>query len=286
MLENIKSFDSIGVGLKPQHYNHILQNQPKVGWFEIHAENFMGQGGLSHRYLSQISEHYPLSIHGVCLSLGSSDGLDKSHLKQLKILIDRYQPFLVSEHISWSRLDGSYLNDLLPLPYNKESFEIVKNNINQTQDFLHRQILVENPSSYLGFKQSTDSEPEFLNRLIEQTGCGLLLDINNVFVSAHNQDFDAFKYIDQINCDAVGEIHLAGHTANDVDGQTILIDDHGSPICSEVGELYKYYYKQSSKKAPVLIERDNNIPEFEVLMNEVAKVQRWQEESIKIKQVI
>ncbi len=181
------SLHGVGVGLKSQHYDEILSTKPKLDWFEVHPENYMGAGGLPHKYLSEIQQHYPLSMHGVGLSLGSADGVEANHLNALKQVVERYQPAQVSEHLSWSHWHNTFLNDLLPLPYNKESLQIVTDNIDKVQNTLQRTILVENPSAYLGFNHSDMSETDFFNELVTRTQCGLLLDINNVYVSANNQ---------------------------------------------------------------------------------------------------
>ena len=227
-------------------------------------------GGVPISYLDQIREHYPISLHGVGLSLGSDGPLDQAHLARLKTLIDRIEPGLVSEHLSWSVVDGIYLDDLLPLPYTEETMALVCQHINETQEFLARRILIENPSSYLRFKDSVIPEEEFIAEVARRTGCGILLDVNNVFVSASNFQFDSLTYIAAIPVDMVAEIHLAGHTINQVGDATIRIDDHGSRVCDAVWELYRATIKRFGV-LPVLIEWDTRVPGLEVLVSEANK---------------
>jgi len=264
-----------GVGLKPQHFDLILATKPDVGWFEIHAENYMGNGGARHHYLTKIREHYPLSIHGVGLSLGSSEGVCVKHLDALKQLVDRYQPGLISEHLAWSRYHGTVLNDLLPVPYTEQSLQVFSQNIDQTQTLLQRQILVENPSSYFELTNSEFSECEFLITLAKRSGCKILLDVNNVYVSACNHGFDAKQYIAAIDPALVSEIHLAGHSVQSLAGLgQIRIDDHGSPICDEVWQLYQFALAHLGPK-PTLIEWDTDVPAWSVLQSEVSKTQSY-----------
>ena len=269
---------SAGIGLRSQHYVDLLENKPDVKWLEIHPENYFGEGGLPLYYLEKLREVYPLSMHGVGLSLGSVDDLSLDHLGKFKSLIERFEPALVSEHLSWGSFDGDYLNDLLPLPYTEESLLHFCERVCQTQDFLQREILIENPSSYLGYDHSTIPEVEFLVAVAERTGCGILLDINNVFVSAENHGFDALAYLDQVPAGKVGEIHLAGHARNKVGEETILIDDHGSRVCEEVWRLFEYYMNKSNT-APVLIEWDSEVPELDVLLDEAEKAGKIMEQA-------
>ena len=262
---------SSGVSLKPQHYQLVLDSLPPVGWFEIHPENYMGKGGPPHKYLREIRDHYPLSMHGVGMSLGSASGIDELHLKALCELVNCYEPEQVSEHISWSQVNGVFLNDLLPLPYHQESLRTITANIDKVQNALGRTILVENPSTYIDFSISTWSEPEFLAELVSRTGCGLLLDVNNVFVSASNLGFDPYGYIDKVPSNAVAEIHLAGHTIQQIDNIEIRIDDHGSPVSHQVWDLHEAALIRLGKPHPVLIEWDTDIPEFSVLLAEAKK---------------
>lgn len=260
-----------GVGLKPEHYSEILLTRPPVGWFEVHAENYMGAGGPPHHYLSAIRDRYPLSVHGVGLSIGSHGPLDAGHLKSLKRVCDRYEPGLVSEHLAWSTHDGIYLNDLLPVPYTEETLNRVADHIDEVQDTLQRRILLENPSTYVAFRDSDMSEIEFLAGIAGRTGCGLLLDVNNVHVSATNHAWDAAAYIDGFPAEHVGEIHLGGHDGDiGDDGEALLIDAHGSPVADPVWALYERAIARCGAM-PTLIERDNDVPAWDVLFAEARR---------------
>lgn len=261
-----------GVGLKPQHYDSIIDAQPQVAWFEIHPENYFAKGGLSHRALSRIREDYPLSMHGVGMSLGSEDGLDKNHLTQIKSLLDRYHPALFSEHLSWSRYQQYYSNDLLPIPYTNEALAVFKDNVNTAQDMLNRQILIENPSSYFMLQNNDYTEWDFLVTLCRQTGAGILLDINNIYVSAINHGFNAQQYIESIPAELVGEIHLAGHAEEEHSFGQLLIDDHGSEVKDTVWELYTQVIESIGPR-PTLIEWDTNIPDWEILIQEARQAE-------------
>lgn len=256
-----------GVGLKNQHFKSILEQESHVNWFEIHAENYMGSGGPFHHYLELIRDKYPLSIHGVGLSLGSVDGVNKQQLIEFKKLINRYEPGLISEHLSWSRNGNNNLNDLLPMPYTRESVEVFANNISQTQDFLNRQILIENPSSYFELNYNEYSEQEFLVEVAQQSGCGILLDVNNVFVSAKNHKFDANAYIDSMPAALIKEIHLAGHSVQSLLSGEIRIDDHGSIVCDDVWKLYQYTLDKIGAR-PTLIEWDTDVPTWDILASQ------------------
>jgi uncharacterized protein (UPF0276 family) len=273
--------NSVGVGLRHPHHQYILENQPKVSWLEIHSENFFSKGGSALNFIKKIRQNYPLSLHGVGLSLGSATKVSKKHLQSLKNLIAITEPFLVSDHISWSNVDDQVLNDLLPIPYTKESLKILCDNISQTQDFLKREILVENPSTYLSFINSQIPEDEFINQTAKISGCKILLDINNVYVSSKNNNFDAKKYLKNINPKIVGEMHLAGHSVRKIAQggklEEILVDTHNNFVCDDVWNLYKVACRQF-KTAPTLIEWDQDIPEFPVLMDEARKAQRIIEE--------
>lgn len=264
---------SVGIGLRSQHYRDVLADKPKVGWFEVHSENYFGKGGAPLHYLEKIREDYPISLHGVGMSLGSVDILDVQHLEKLKGLIARIAPGLVSEHLSWSSFGGEFLNDLAPLPYTEESLRHMVDRISQVQDFLGRYILVENPSSYLEYDYSTLKEYDFLNELSRQTGCGILLDVNNVYVSCQNHGWDAAQYLQGIAADRVGEIHLAGHTANRVADKDILIDTHNQPVCTEVWALYQTALQVVGAK-PTLIEWDTDVPALSVLVEEAKQAER------------
>lgn len=261
---------SAGVGLKPAHYQEALESNHVLDFFEVHAENFFGAGGPPHRWLSAISEKFDLSIHGVCLSIGAPAPLHKEHLVRLADLVCRYQPKLVSEHLAWCGNEGLFHNDLLPAPLNSHSFQFVRDHVNEVQDVLGRQILIENPSLYLDIKDSDIAEPDFLNALAAETGCGLLFDVNNVFVSASNLGFSAADYCRKINPKYVKEIHLAGHVIDVHEGQEILVDNHGAPICDEVLELYSDFVASAGHR-PTLVEWDTDVPEFSVLVAETRR---------------
>jgi len=261
-----------GVGLRSQHIAEVMRTRPAVPWFEVHAENYMS-GGPTVRVLEQIRQDYPISIHGVGLSLASADGLDARHLTRLKRLVERLEPVLVSEHLAWSIANGAYLNHLLPLVYTEETFEIVCRNVEHAQTVLGRRILVENPASYLRFAGSSIPEPEFLTAVVRRTGCGLLCDVNNIYVTSQNFDQNPVTYIEGLPADVVGEMHLAGHTINDVDGQPMLIDDHGAPVSQAVWELFTLALAHFGP-VPTLIEWDTNIPAFAVLVAEASKADR------------
>lgn len=254
-----------GVGLKAQHYRTILEDQPDIGWFEVHPENYMGAGGPPHRYLTAIRERYPLSLHGVGLSIGGDRALDKDHLQRLKALVDRYEPGLFSEHLAWSTHDEGYLNDLLPLPYTKETLQRVAEHVDEVQETVGRRMLFENPSTYVRFAETDMSEVDFIAELASRTGCGLLFDVNNVHVQAINHGFDAEDYIDAFPIQHVGEIHLAGH-AREVDdlGQPLLIDAHDREVDRIVWDLYARAIRRAGP-VPTLIEWDANVPEWQVL---------------------
>ncbi len=265
---------SAGIGLRPQHYGDVLITRPKVGWFEVHSENYFGKGGAPLYHLEKIREDYPVSLHGVGMSLGSVDALDVQHLGGLKGLIERIRPGLVSEHLSWSSFGGDYLNDLVPLPYTDEVLDHLIGRLSQVQDYLGRQVLVENPSSYLEYEYSTYREYEFLNELSRRTGCGILLDVNNVYVSCRNHGWDALEYLQGIAADRVGEIHLAGHTVNRVSGQDILIDTHNRPVCAEVWALYQTALQLMGAK-PTLIEWDTDVPALSTLVDEAKRADSY-----------
>lgn len=257
---------AVGIGLRGPHMAEVLATRPALGWLEVHAENYMG-GGPSLAALDRLRVDYPLSVHGVGLSLGSAEALDDHHLQRLKRLIERFEPALVSEHLSWSTAGGVYLNHFLPLPYTEETLACVARHVMQAQEVLQRRLRIENPSLYLGFAHSPIPEPEFLRALVQQTGCGLLCDVNNVYVSCANLGGDPTAYLEALPASAVEEIHLAGHAVNDADGQTVLIDDHGSPVCQAVWTLYRHALACFGP-IPTLIEWDTNIPELAVLLRE------------------
>lgn len=257
-----------GLGLKHEHFIEVLKTSPDIGFFEVHAENYMVAGGPFHHYLGLIREQYPLSLHGVGLSIGGDGPLDREHLARLATLIERYQPHSFSEHLAWSSHGPVFLNDLLPLAYDSATLQRVCEHIDQVQSTLKRPMLLENPSTYLQFQHSTLDETDFISEIIRRTGCGLLLDVNNVYVSCINHQRDPLAYIDALPLHAVGEMHLAGF-AEDTDslGDRLLIDDHGAPIDNVVWQLYEKVLAQVGSVA-TLIERDNQVPAFGVLLAE------------------
>lgn len=258
-----------GIGLRARHHAEIVASRPDVGWLEVHAENYMGGGAPLH-HLDAARHEWPISVHGVGLSLGSTEGIDTAHLARFVRLIDRVEPLFVSEHLSWSGLPGLYLNDLLPLPYTEEALALVADNIDRVQTALRRPLLIENPSVYLGFDHSPITESEFLITLARRTGCALLLDVNNIFVSAINLGRDPNSELAGFAGAPVYEIHLAGHTAKEIDGVPLLIDDHGSPVSDPVWSLYDAAIGLFPDAA-TLIEWDSNIPELDILVAEAAR---------------
>lgn len=257
-----------GLGLKPEHFRTILETSPDLGFFEIHAENYMVDGGPFHHYLSKIRSQYPLSIHGVGLSIGGESALDETHLDRLAALLQRYEPQSFSEHLAWSSHGDVFLNDLLPVPYCHETLRRVCDHIDRVQEKLNRRMLLENPATYVEFAASTMAETDFISEVIQRTGCGLLLDVNNVHVSCINHGRDPYACIEALPLKATGEIHLAGFARDtDAAGDKLLIDSHGSPIAEAVWALYRHALQRVGPVA-TLIERDNDIPAFEVLLAE------------------
>lgn len=263
-----------GLGLKSEHLAEVLATLPDIGFFEVHAENYMVAGGPFHHYLGLIREQYPLSLHGVGLSIGGEGPLNHDHLARLAVLIERYQPQSFSEHLAWSSHGPVFLNDLLPLAYDDAALKRVCEHIDQVQTTLKRRMLLENPSTYLQFQRSTLDETDFISEVIQRTGCGLLLDVNNVYVSCINHQQDPLAYLDALPLHAVGEIHLAGF-AEDADnlGDRLLIDDHGAPIDNAVWHLYQQALQRVGPVA-TLIERDNDVPALHVLQAEVQQADR------------
>ncbi len=260
-----------GVGYKPQHYTQIVTDPGAVRWLEIHAENYMGDGGRPLAQLRHLSERFEISVHGVGLSIGGEGPLDPDHLSRLKHLVDWLQPASFSEHLAWSTHGAQFLNDLLPLPYTDATLTRVADHIDQLQDTLGRRMLLENPSSYLAFAESTWSEPDFLREIVRRTGCGLLLDVNNVFVSATNLGFSPTGYIEAFPLDAVGEIHLGGHDEQTDDhGAPLLIDNHGAAVVDPVWALLDDTLARTGP-LPILIEWDNDVPDWPVLESEAAR---------------
>ncbi|QYZ68872.1 MNIO family bufferin maturase [Neotabrizicola shimadae] len=264
---------SPGLGFKPEHFSDILRLSPALGFFEIHAENYMGEGGPPHRMLGRLRQDYALSLHGVGLSIGGPGRLDRDHLARLKALVARYEPDSFSEHLAWSSHGGDYLNDLLPLPYTAETLQAVCDHVDEVQAVLGRRMLLENPSTYVLFEQSTLEETEFLAAVVRRTGCGLLLDVNNVFVSATNHRMDARAYLAGFPVAAVGEIHLGGHAEEMLPSGPLLIDDHARPVADPVWALFAEALALTGPQ-PVLIEWDNDVPEFPVLLAEADRAAR------------
>ncbi|HHQ14166.1 MAG TPA: DUF692 domain-containing protein [Chromatiales bacterium] len=260
-----------GIGLRAVHYPDAISQPDAFAWAEVHPENYMGAGGPPHHYLTAVRETHPLSLHGVGLSLAGADPVDVVHLKRLKALIDRYEPVLCSEHLAWSSHDGRFLNDLLPVPYTEVSLQHLARRIDQVQDTLGQSILIENPARYLTLSDSDMAETVFLEQLVQRTGCGLLLDVNNVFVSAVNLGFDAARYIAQFPAAAVGEIHVAGHAPDPAQGETgLLIDSHDRAVDEQVWQLLEYALARTGP-VPVLVEWDRDWPEWSTLLAEAQR---------------
>ncbi len=266
--------DPIGLGLRAPHYSYILQNKPRIGWFEAISENYMGienlQNGKPLEYLKKIRELYPIVLHGVSLSIGSTDELNFDYLKNLKRLIETIEPAWVSDHLCWTGVQGENLHDLLPLPYTAEAIDHVCERVDQVQNFLQRQLTLENVSAYLSFRHSEMTECEFLSEIIKRTGCGLLLDVNNVYVSSQNQNLQALDFIRGVPASAVKQIHLAGHSRA-ADGG--LIDTHDGPVSDPVWDLYRQTVDHLGIK-PTMVEWDEHIPEFQVLEAEVRRAEK------------
>lgn len=273
-LQTISS-NSIGIGLRTPHHLQVLEEKPAISWLELHSENFFNPDSVRRHQLDLIAQDYALSFHGIGLSLGSTDRLNQQHLKQMKELIDCYQPAMISEHLSWSSKNGRYFNDLLPIPYTEESLALFCDRLNEVQDYLGRALLVENPTAYLSFAESTLTEWDFLNRIHDKTNCGLLLDLNNIYVNNINLGVSSKEYLESINISAVKEIHLAGFTRKELPEGDILIDTHGSPVSEPVWELFRYL--RQFCYAPALIEWDTDIPELEVLLGEANRAEREQQ---------
>jgi len=272
----MQKIQGVGISLKHQHFHEFIENKPDVPWLEVHTENFFSQDSTASKYLAKISQDYPVSAHCVGMSLGSASidcPIRERHLQSIKKTIAWLQPSLVSDHLSWSAsADGHYLPDLLPLPLTEEAFDAVVKNIKHAQDVLQRQILIENPSTYLTYVDSPITEWNFLSSLAQETGCGLLLDVNNIYVSGHNHGFDPLEYLQNIPLTAVKEIHLAGFSIDNVEGKKIYIDSHGHRIYDGVWQLYGQAVKRFGV-LPTLIEWDTNVPELSVLLAEKAKAE-------------
>ncbi len=272
-LPDLIPHNPVGIGLRSAHYEDLVEHTPdSIGWLEIHPENYFG-GGLNRHFLDKLCQKYPLSLHGVGLSLGSDQPVSSTHLKAFRNLIDRYEPFRISDHIAWSASGNAHLNDLLPLPYTGETLKRLCENIDQTQSYFKRQILVENPSTYIAFKDNEMHEHDFMNEVCSRSGCGILLDINNIYVQSHNHGLNPYTYIDTINPDYVGEIHLAGHIEKQVGQESLLIDTHNQLVCDNVWTLYQYTIERIGKK-PTLIEWDQDVPALQVLLDEAIRAHK------------
>jgi uncharacterized protein (UPF0276 family) len=262
-----------GTSFKHEHLAAIRSDDVQRGFFEVHAENYMGAGGPPHRALEAIRRDHPVSLHGVCMSIGGERPIDRAHLKRFKDLVERYEPALVSEHLAWSTHDNTYFNDLLPLPYTAATLARVCDHIDQVQAAIGRPMLLENPSTYVAFRDSTMSETDFIRAIARRTGCGLLLDINNVFVSATNHGFSARDYLADFPLSHVGEIHLAGHAEQaDDEGYPLLIDSHDGPVADAVWKLFEIVIAQCGP-IPTLVEWDSQIPDWPILKAEAAAAQ-------------
>jgi uncharacterized protein (UPF0276 family) len=262
-----------GIGLKPEHFREVLATRPDIGFFEVHAENYMVDGGPFHHCLGRIRESHALSLHGVGLSIGGEAPLDEAHLARLASLIDRYQPAAFSEHLAWSSHGGVFYNDLLPVPYDRATLSRVCEHVDRAQERLRRRLLLENPSTYVEFEASTMDEASFLREIVRRTGCGLLLDVNNAHVSCTNHGRDALAFIHSLPLDAVGQIHLAGFTRDaDALGAPLLIDSHGTPVDEAVWALYGETIARVGPM-PTLLERDNDIPAFSTLLAEAHRAE-------------
>ena len=262
-----------GTSFKHEHLDAILADGPQRGFFEVHAENYMGAGGPPHRSLERIRREHPLSLHGVCMSIGGAQPLDRAHLGRFRALVERYEPALVSEHLAWSTHQSTFFNDLLPLPYTEATLDHVCAHLDEVQEAIGQRILLENPSTYVAFEESTMSETDFIRAIVGRTGCDLLLDINNVFVSASNHGYAALDYLASFPLEKVREIHLAGHAEQtDDEGERLLIDSHDAPVADAVWKLYEIVISRSGS-IPTLIEWDSNIPKWPILKAEAAAAQ-------------
>jgi len=262
-----------GTSFKPEHLSMILSGREGKGFFEVHAENYMGAGGPPHRALELIRRDNPISLHGVCMSIGGPQPIDQAHLARFRDLVERYEPALVSEHLAWSSHETAFFNDLLPLPYTEATLDHVCAHISRVQDAIRRPILLENPSTYVAFASSTMSETDFIRAVASRTGCGLLLDVNNVFVSAVNHGYAALDYLSDFPLAAVGEIHLAGHAEQqDDEGDLLLIDSHDGPVADAVWKLYEIVISRCGP-VPTLIEWDSKIPQWTTLQAEALAAQ-------------
>lgn len=272
---SVQQLKGAGLGLRASHYQEIFETKPDVPWFELLSDNYMAAGGLPIQRAEKVRQDYPITLHGVGMSLGSADPLNTDYLKRLKVLADRLEPHYVSDHIAWVSVDGKYTHDLLPLPYNQDMLQHLSDRIQQVQDYLGRTILIENPSSYLSFDSSDMGEADFINQLSLSSGCELLLDVNNIYVSAMNHGFDPYQYLESIPQDKVKEIHLAGY--EQMDGY--LFDTHGHSVKPPVWDLYRAALKRFGS-VPTLIEWDTDVPEFSTLLAEAKKADAFMLEQV------
>jgi uncharacterized protein (UPF0276 family) len=264
---------SAGIGLRSAHQREFLEGHPPAAWLEVHSENYFARGGAGHAMLTRIRRDYPVSFHGVGLSLGSTDPLDRRHLHRLREIVDRYEPALVSEHLSWSSVGGRYLNDLLPLPATREALELVVLHVDETQESLGRPILLENVSSYMRFGASEMPEACFMVEVAQRTGCRILLDVNNLYVNERNHGTSAAAFIDAVPAELVGEIHLAGHSVQEYEGEEIVVDTHNARVCAAVWNLYADAIGRIGR-VPTLIEWDSELPPLSVLLDEANHADR------------
>ena len=272
---SVQQLKGAGLGLRASHYQEIFETKPDVPWFELLSDNYMAAGGLPIQRAEKVRQDYPITLHGVGMSLGSADPLNTDYLKRLKVLADRLEPHYVSDHIAWVSVDGKYTHDLLPLPYNQDMLQHLRVRIQQVQEYLGRTILIENPSSYLSFDSSDMSEADFIRQLSLSSGCELLLDVNNIYVSAMNHGFDPYQYLESIPQDKVKEIHLAGY--EQMDGY--LFDTHGHSVKPPVWDLYRAALKRFGS-VPTLIEWDTDVPEFSTLLAEAKKADAFMLEQV------
>lgn len=262
----------VGLGLRHPHYAHVMEHQPAVSWFEVHSENFMMPGGFAPYFLTAVRNDYPLSFHGIGLALGSESGVEEAHVQRLKEIVDYYEPILLSDHLSWARVGGYHMADLLPVPYTQESLAVFRQNIDCVQNILKRPLMIENPSTYMEYKDSDMTESDFMAELASTSGCFVLLDINNIYVSCANHGWDPKAYIDKIPGHLIQEIHLAGHSIKEFPEGILRIDTHSDHVCQEVWSLYRYAIDRFGQR-PTLIEWDEKIPTFDVLYQEGQKAQ-------------
>jgi uncharacterized protein (UPF0276 family) len=268
-LSNSHLIKNVGLSLKENHYQDILGSKPDIPWFEIISENFMFNNDSNLEYLLAIRENYPITFHGIGMSIGSADGVSKTYLEELKKLINTVSPAWISDHLSWSNYSNKHTNDLLPLPFTNETIDVVSDNIKFVQDYLGQELILENPSSYLRYEVDEMSEWEFINKIADKSGCKILLDINNIYVNSYNHNFNAIEFIDNIEKNIVKEFHLSGH----LNKENYLFDDHGSEVCDKVWKLYKHALNHFGN-IPTLIEWDNEVPPFSILEEEAKKAKR------------